>query len=198
MAVQVMNRMSVMTKLLGLGLVVALLLPGLSSAESSKEAVAAKERAVKAAYIYNFLKFSDWPEESFEAADSPVMVCFFGEDPIEVQMRKSVIGKMVGDRVVLTRQIKRSEANSMNAESGCHALYISGMDADEASGIAKLIPAGSSILTIGDMDGFAKKGGAINFVVRGTNLKIQINTATIEGQGIHVSSRLLSIAELVD
>jgi hypothetical protein len=197
MIVQASHRMSMRRKLLGLVLLATFALPGISLGETAKEAVEKKERAVKAAYIYNFLKFSDWSEESFEAPDSPVMVCFFGDDPIEAQMRESVIGKMVRERVVMTRRIERSAGNAMNAESGCHALYISGMDANEAARIANAIPAGSSILTIGDMDGFAKKGGAINFVPRGTNLKIQVNTETIERQGIHVSSRLLSIAELV-
>ncbi|MBW2713038.1 MAG: YfiR family protein [Deltaproteobacteria bacterium] len=186
-------------KLAGMILLAAVLvLPGIGFAETAKEAIVNKERAVKAAYIYNFLKFSDWPEESFETPESPVMVCFFGDDPIEAQMRESVMGKMVRERMVMTRRIKRSAGASMNADSGCHALYISGMDANEAAKIANGIPKNSSILTIGDMDGFAKKGGSINFVPRGTNLKIQINTDTIEGQGIHVSSRLLSIAELVN
>ncbi len=189
--------MSMKRKLLGMVLLATLALPGVSFGETKRAAVEKKERAVKAAYIYNFLKFSDWSEESFETPESPVMVCFFGDDPIEAQMRESIIGKKVRERVVMTRIIERSAGNAMNADSGCHALYISGMDANEAARIANAIPAGSNILTIGDMDGFAKKGGAINFVPRGTNLKIQVNTVTIEGQGIHVSSRLLSIAEIV-
>ena len=143
---------------------------------------------MKAAFIYNFSKFVHWPAAT---ADKTLAICVLGKDPFGPALEEALLGKRVDGRELVARRLASAE----NA-AGCNVLFVS---SSEEAGVERILNAlhGAPVLTIGDMDQFAERGGMINLTTQGGRIRFEINLAAIERTGLRVSSQLLKLARIV-
>jgi hypothetical protein len=152
---------------------------------------ASNEAAVKAAFVYNFLKFVDWPPRSVPRADQPLTVAIVGEGPVADATANLLQGKRVSVHPLLVVRVKRGEP-----VSEVHAVFITGADHKEAHRTLASMTSGA-VLTISDDPHFASRGGMIGLYVEDRRVRFEVNTDAADARGLRVSSRLLALARLV-
>ncbi|MFP4348909.1 MAG: YfiR family protein [Thermodesulfobacteriota bacterium] len=162
----------------------------LPAAEIQGQPQAGSEYQVKAAFIYHFARFTQWPEEAFPEPDSPLVLCLIASDP-DADVLLALRDKAVRDRRLVVRKLT-SEADI----PGCHILYIATEDSDAIRrGLA--LARDHSILTVGETAGFIRLGGIINFFEREQRLRFAVNLEAAEAADLKFSSQLLMSAEIV-
>lgn len=145
------------------------------------------EYEVKAAFIYNFAKFIEWPP----APSHPyITVCVFGRDPFGPAFNV-IEDKTVGDRKIMIRR----NASFQNF-GDCNILFIGNSEKERLPHIFEAL-SGLSVLTIGDTTGFARQGVMINFFIEDKTVRFEINREAAARAGLRISSKLLRIARLV-
>jgi hypothetical protein len=153
-------------------------------------AQAVGEYDVKAAFVYNFARFVDWPAQAFKEPGDPIKVCILGENPFGRALDNALQGKLAGGRVLVVEQI----ADARRA-IGCHILFVSASERKRVRAILESVTSG--VLTVGDIDGFAAQGGVVNFKLEDGKVRFEINVAAAGQQGLRISSKLLSVAKVV-
>jgi hypothetical protein len=147
------------------------------------------ESQVKAAFVYNFTQFVQWPNRSLTSGEPKMSLCVLGDDPLGNTL-ELLRGKITSDGPLSVTRIARVE------DSGrCQILYVAKSERDQVRTILKGIGAG--VLTIGEMDHFASSGGIINFVIVGNRVSFEINTDATERARLKISSHLLKLAKIV-
>jgi hypothetical protein len=150
----------------------------------------AREHRIKAAFIYNFAKFTRWPASSFADGEAPLAFCIYGDDPFGGAL-DMVAGKTIRGRKVAVRRIA-----VIAAGDGCHLLFISDSEAERLTAILAALD-DRPVLTVADMPNFARAGGIINLKTTGEDkLRFEINTGTARRAGLKISSKLLNLAEI--
>jgi hypothetical protein len=149
------------------------------------------EYQVKAAYLFNFLKFVEWPEDPPADARGKWVIGVVGENPFGDELTQAISGKSVQGHELQVRRFQPTEDLS-----ACHILFIS---ASEKKRLPSILTAlgGSSVLTVGDMENFSGSGGMIQFVMEGGSIRFAINVAATSRARLKVSSKLLSLARVV-
>ena len=169
----------------------ALLLAASAPAATPASGVVEREQLIKAAFVYNFARFVEWPVDSFEDPRSPFLLGVLGQDRFGGWLA-SLQGKQVRRRDL---QVVWFETPA--AIEHCHLLFIGSSDSAEVAEILAFLE-GASVLTVGDMKGFADQGGMINFTIRKNKVRFQVNPLAAERAGLTISSRLLTLAEIVE
>jgi hypothetical protein len=148
------------------------------------------EYAIKAAYVYQFSSFIEWPPEAVPDPATPFCICVLGEDPFG-PLLDALQHKTVQGRAVAIKRVKQIQESG-----GCQTLFVS---ASEAPRLDKILTALGThpILTVADLPGFAQAGGAIEFIHQGNNIRFAINLDTARRAGLKISSKLLSLATVV-
>jgi hypothetical protein len=149
-----------------------------------------REYAVKAAFLYNFAKFVDWPPESFKIEASPLVLGILGVDPFGAVL-ETLKGKTVKGHKLVIRKLPRLE----NFED-CQILFISGSEKDSVRPILAAVKS-HPILTVSDIDRFAQQGGMIGLVAVDNNINFEINLDTVQRSKLKVSSQLLKLAKII-
>ena len=147
------------------------------------------EYELKAAFLYNFVKFVEWPPEAFAGARSPLTICVYGEDPFGASLDGVVRGESLGERSLL---VQRPE--TLEELRDCHVLFVSHSERQRMPEILARVE-GAPVLTVGDTDGFLRAGGMINFVLEENKVRFLINQAAAERSGLRISSKLLRLAK---
>lgn len=157
---------------------------GIEAAQSDEPT----EAEVKAAMIYNFAQFVDWPESEPKASSSSFVIGVFGEDPIEAILENTLKGETFQNRSVQVRRVATpSEAKI------CEILFIAQSQKRRTPELLEMIR-GSSTLTIGDTEDFVSMGGMIAFRKEGNRVRFQINPDAATRAGLKISSKLLRLA----
>ncbi len=151
---------------------------------------AAPEYLIKAAFLFNFTKFVEWPPEAFKDGSSPVNLCILGKDPFGEALR-SIRDKTVKGRRLSVRYVSRSEEIT-----GCHILFIGASEKENLRQIMGFLK-GSPILTVSDTEKFVERGGIINFIMVENKIKFEINPDAAQQCGLKISSQLLKLAKIV-
>ena len=147
------------------------------------------EYAVKAAYLYKFAPYVEWPPSAFASASSPFQVCILGRDPFGASLDQAVSGQRVDEHRVVVRRLDR-----VDVASGCHVLYL-GASPNQTTAEALRAIRGSPILTVADN---SRDGGAIiRFVVKDNRVRFEIDTAAAAANRVTISSKLLGMAMTV-
>ena len=149
-----------------------------------------RQRMIKASFIFNFARFTNWPAKTFEGPTSPLRFCVLGTDAAGPTL-KAIEGKRVrGRKIVIDRPLWVQEAKK------CHVLFIGGSARNRTADILRFL-AREPVLTVGDSEGFAELGGIIGMRREGNNIKFDINPVAVRGAGLRMSSRLLGLARIV-
>lgn len=152
---------------------------------------AISEDQVKAAYLYNFAKFVEWPEESFVDASAPIHLCVLNDPSIGSELSQIVKDKHVTGRSVVVVPIQNGEQGR-----GCQILFINSAQSSQVEHIIKVLQ-GASVLTVGENTGFVEQGGIVNFVIQNDQVHFQVNHRAATQSRLRMSARLLSVAKLV-
>jgi YfiR/HmsC-like len=169
-------------------LLLASLTAGLISQASAQEF---SEYQVKAAFLYNFTKFVDWPPQPAGDPRKTFTICVLGDDPFRGDLEKIVEGKSLNGRAMAIRHISKVED-----ASGCQIAFISYSEKDRLRSILNALR-GSGVLTVGDIEGFAEMGGVINFTLVNNHVHFEVNLDAAKAQRLNISSRLLRLAQIV-
>jgi hypothetical protein len=146
------------------------------------------EYQLKAAFLFNFAKFVEWPPEAFAEARSPIVIGILGENPFGGDLERTIRNKTISNRSLAVKEI-RSLAEATN----CHLLFISTSEKQRLPEIIQGLR-GASVLTVGETERFTEAGGMINFVLEGNKIRFRINDEAAKSAGLKISSKLLSLA----
>jgi hypothetical protein len=149
----------------------------------------AAESEVKAAYLLNFARFVEWPDSAFENDASEIRVGILGPGQPD---RRIELG--MEERVIRGRPIRVIWLEGPDAVASCHIVFVPGAEVHPEGILAAT--AGKPILTVGESDSFATRGGVIQLYVEDEVVHFEINRAAAERNGVKISSRLLSLARL--
>jgi hypothetical protein len=149
------------------------------------------EYPVKLAFLYNFTKFIEWPPDSYRDPDAPLAICIVGRDPFSPDIEGDLRTRIVGRHPVEVLTLKPTDTLSV-----CHMVFIPVTEKDQANKIVRDLK-GSSTLTVGEAEGFARLGGIINLTVEGNKVNFEINQLAAQHAGLKISSKLLSLAKIV-
>ena len=149
------------------------------------------EYQVKAAFLYNFAKFVEWPAQSFKGPDDPIAICVVGQNPFGSMLEDTVKGKRLEGRAFVVRTVA-----DVQQAGGCHILFVSSSEREHLQSILASIKT-TGILTVGETAGFAKDGGIINFKLDGGMVRFEINIDAAAKEGLQIRSNLLSLAQIV-
>jgi len=150
-----------------------------------------EESRVKAAYLYNFAKFVDWPSGTFRNPNDPAVICVVGDERTSDVLESAVIGKKANGRPVEARA-----PHSPVEFKSCQVLFIGFSDkeriAQSLNGLRR-----SSVLTVGQSEQFISLGGMINLAQHHATIELEIDPGASNAVGLKISSRLLVVARLV-
>ncbi|MBI3844879.1 MAG: YfiR family protein [Planctomycetes bacterium] len=149
------------------------------------------ELRVKAAFLYNFAKFVTWPEKSFVDSKSPLVIGIVGDDPF-----KSVLDQTVGGKTVDGHQIQVKRFGKGDDLRACHILFVAASESERLDAILASIWS-APVLTVGDFDGFTRRGGIIRFYKLDNRIRFEIATECAKKVDLTISSQLLKVATIV-
>jgi hypothetical protein len=149
------------------------------------------EYPVKAAFLYNFARFIEWPAEAFPNEKSPIALCVFRHDPFGSALDEVLRGKSINNRELQARRV-----NELPALKTCQVIFISGQE-DKHLPEVLITVKGASALIVGESGEFAERGGTIQFYLEDNKLRFAVNLDAAQRARLQVSSRLLALAKIV-
>jgi YfiR/HmsC-like len=162
-----------------------------NSLPAGQQSNAPTEYQVKAAFLFNFAKFIDWPQTTFLNSESPFFICIVGEDRFGREIDSSLSSKTIENRAVVV------EHSGQVAEARhCQMVFVSSSEKQRVPQVLSGLR-GTNALVVGETDGFAAAGGAIQFDLDENRVHFLINTDAADRAGLTVSSRLLSLARII-
>jgi YfiR/HmsC-like len=158
---------------------------------ASTQTSSASEYQVKAAFLFHFAQFVEWPEETFKESNSPLTYCTIGEDPFHGSLDAALNGKAIGARTLRVLHFKQPQDIR-----GRQVLFVGALE-------RRLLPAipgaarGNSALTVGESEHFAQEGGMIGFLLEENKVRFEVNLEAAQNVNLKISSRLLALAKSV-
>ncbi len=151
-----------------------------------------RDRHIKAAFLYNFGNYVQWPKQCFAGPQSPFVIGILGNNSIGTALDAVAAKKRLQDRRIV---IKRFE--SLKEYTPCHILFVPRATDPkvQVAAIAKLRTAG--VLLVGETPSFADRGGTVNFFTQQNRMRFEINQEAAKLEGLKISAKLLSLAKLV-
>jgi hypothetical protein len=147
-----------------------------------------REYEVKAAFLYNFTKFVEWPDGRFGSPNEPLVIAVLGRSPFGEGLVAAVEGRQVSGRGIVVRPV----ATADEARSA-HLLFVPAGEEGRFAAIAGDLR-GAAVTTVGESDRFAAQGGIITFVQEAGRLRFAINLEAAERERLKVSAQLLRLA----
>lgn len=155
--------------------------------QAARAADVAKEYQIKAAFLYNLARYVEWPESRFAAADSPITFGVLGANPFGPELERISRGRRVGTHPIVVVRV-----STPAEQSGVHVLFVS------ADGERRLAPqALAGVLTVGESERFAGRGGIITFISEAQKVRFMVNLDAANSAGLKISSQLLKLASVV-
>lgn len=158
---------------------------------ASENGPRAPEYLIKAAYLYNFALFVEWPADAFTAPDAPFLVCIIGSDPFGWAIDRTIHDKRISDRRIVIERLQ-----STQDARHCHLLFVSGSDGALTADLAKRL-AGLPILIVGDAPTASPFAGAVVFTVHDNKVGFEIDLQAAKRTRLKISSKMLNLARVV-
>jgi hypothetical protein len=151
------------------------------------------EYQVKAAFLYNFAKFVEWPAYALPDASTSITLCILGEDPFGITLDQTINGKIINGRQLVIKRLKESYSGKLE---DCHILFISLSEARRLRPLLEVLK-NASVLTVSEIEWFAKEGGIIHLTLEEGKVRFEVNVAAAERARLKISSRLLRLAKVI-
>jgi hypothetical protein len=155
------------------------------------EGATSKEYQIKAACLLNFARFIQWPAAAFTEPAAPVVVGVLGDDPFGDALEQTFRDESVDGRPFVIRRSRQVEDLK-----NCHMLFVSRSERDRVPGILAALGT-ARVVTVSEIDGFASRGGTLNFYVESGKVRFEINADAAGQKGLVISSQLLKRAKIV-
>lgn len=152
------------------------------------------EYELKAAMLYNLMKFVEWPAAGNLNPQAPRVLCVVGWDPFGKSLDSVVANKSVNGRRIEIRRFEKAK-NTKSLRS-CDVLYVSSSERKELDQIVFALQ-GADVLTVGEMSRFAERGGMVQFALVDKQLRLEINLDAVSQADLKISSKLLALAQIV-
>jgi len=143
----------------------------------------ALEHEVKAAFLFRFLSFMDWPE----ASTAPLVVGFVGAEAIAAEMERIVPGRSAQGRPVTVRRLKAGES-----AGGAHVVMVGRAESGRIDTLAR-----QGIVVVGEAEGALDRGAAINFLIEEGRVRFEVSVPNAERGKVRIHSRMLAVAHNV-
>jgi hypothetical protein len=179
-------------KKLTTGMLLCCLACGLACADPSlrRDDPVADEDLLKAAFIYNFAKFTRWPEWALGAAERPFTLCTAGSDELVAALDR------LADQTMRGRPVRVARYEAARTDGQCQVLYIGASEHHHYWRLLEQVH-GTPILTVSEIRGFADAGGIIQLYHARDRIRFKINLDTARSSGLRLSARLLDLAEVI-
>jgi hypothetical protein len=172
-----------------LAMLLAVPVPGENGHAAERVVPAPAEYQVKAAFVYNFIKFVEWPSGERLTGDT-FRVCLLGQAPAAMSFDDLNGQEVLGRRLSVTLLKSPQEARS------CQVLFVAASHSARLTEVLDTV-SGIPVLTIGDTEGYAKQGVMINMFLENKRVRFEINTETARSAGLRISTKLLKLASKV-
>jgi hypothetical protein len=149
------------------------------------------EYDVKATFLYRFAQFVEWPPEAFPSTTTPLVIGVLGDDPFGKALDAIVKDEFVNKRKLVVQHYRRVEDVTT-----CHILFISRSEESRIDQILSTLKL-RSILTVGDVENFARRGGIIRLLTEQNKIRLRINVEAAKAAQLTISSKVLRVAERV-
>jgi len=166
-------------------------LPCFSIFAAELQSAISREYQVKAVFLYNFAQFVEWPADAFARTNSPLVIGVLGDDPFGAYLDETVRNEQVGERRMAVERYRRWEEIK-----SCHILFISRSESSRLEAVLNGTR-NRNILTVGDFDGFAQRGGMIRFMTENGKIRLRVSLDTIKASNLKMSSKLLRPAQII-
>jgi hypothetical protein len=171
-----------------IALVAALVIPRLLAAEEPQ----ADGRRVKALFVVNFLSFAGWPSSKLGPAPGRLVIAVVGDPVFAALVGEAAAGRDVAGRKVVVKAVAAAE-EALDA----HLVFIASAQARNVPAILRTL-ADAELLTVGDTDGFAQEGVAINLYTFDNRVRIEVNSTAAARAGVRLSANLMRLARIVE
>jgi hypothetical protein len=151
----------------------------------------AKEYRIKAAFLFNFAQYVEWPPDTFKGANSPLTYCTIGDDPFQGVLDESLNAKAVGTRPLRVQHLKQAE----NFQ-GCQILFIGANEKKRITAVLETLKK-SPVLVVGESNHFVQQGGTVGFLSEDNTIRFEVNLDVAQRAGLNISATLLSVAKTV-
>ena len=158
---------------------------------SAAEDDATLEQRVKAAFLYQFTGYVEWPPATFAQAGTPVTIAVMGADLLAAELDQVVTGRMVGGRPVTVRRVKAGDSLA-----GVHILFVGVFENARLNQLAQATRS-RPILMVTESEGALAQGSMINFILVDRRVRFEVALDPVEKSGLKLSSRLLAVAQQV-
>ena len=150
------------------------------------------EYQIKAAYLYKFAAYVEWPPAAFADSNTPVVIGVIGADELAAELKNIKAPLTVNNREIQIRPLKPGDSMT-----GLQILFIG---RQESSRLKQLLDSLQSqpVLTVTEWGGAIGAGSVINFVPVDDRIRFEVSTASAERSGLKISARLLSVAQRVE
>jgi hypothetical protein len=177
-------------KIFAVCLLMAIQFPHISGNGQASQHSPPTEYEVRAAFLYNFIKFVEWPEDVFQDSLSPIVIGIIGQDPFGELMEALIKKRTIQSRTIIVKRFDRIEDYQY-----CHVLYLGFRERRYQVTILKHLQK-TPVLTIGDSEEFTRLGGMIKFIVTGKQVGFEINLNAVERSRLEISAKLLKLAKI--
>jgi 3-hydroxymyristoyl/3-hydroxydecanoyl-(acyl carrier protein) dehydratase len=160
-------------------------------AARAQPAGAVLERSVKAAFLYKFLGYTEFPAGAFSDPGSPVLIGVVGSEEMAAELSRIVAGRSINNRTIVVRQFREGEAPGV-----VHLLFVAGADSARAARVLRQVPPGPVLLVTECSNGL-QAGSIINFRVVEEHVRFDVSLEAADKNAIKLSSRLLTVANHV-
>ncbi len=142
---------------------------------------------IEAAFLSNFGKFVEWPQNTFSSPDAPIVIGIYGENPFHASLADIIRNRTINGHQVIAQSV------SINTLQNCQVLFICPSEQKNLSAIIRKLN-GACVLTVTENIDPFRSGVMINFVRKDNEVRFEINDAAARRVGLKISSKLLSLA----
>jgi hypothetical protein len=169
-------------------LLLLLVIPATST--SLGQGAPSRENQVKAAFIYNFAQFVEWPDDAFLGNGAPFVIGVLGDGGLQGELERTLKGKTAGGREFAVRSFAR-----VADIQRCHILFVGAAEQGRAQEVIQKVTR-QGTLTVGDFDGFTAASGVVRFMTEDNKLRFEVNVDAANDERLRVSSKLLKLARI--
>lgn len=150
------------------------------------------EYKIKAAFLFQFSRFVEWPAAAFASIDAPLTICVLGANPFGSALQEISAGELVYTHPLIVQ----NHADVEDLDS-CHIVFVSGAEQDVARRALQRL-SGKSVLTVSDSNDFTRRGGVIGLVTVNGKVTLQVNRSSADAAQLRISAKLLRVADLTE
>lgn len=162
-----------------------------SSPGSGAQSTLPSEYELKAAFLFNFAKFIDWPANNFASPQSAFTICVLGQGPFVQVLDDILQGKQIGDRPLAVQRFK-----DIAEGRHCQIIFVGSSESAHQMELLENLR-GENVLVVGETTGFAESGGTIEFTLEDNHVRFTINIDAADRAGLKFSAKLLALAKIV-